>query len=72
MIKNIDGISKTQDSINNLRAYQKYQNSFVIFDTESNFEHIYPVYLIDRPGAPCVDNHQLFCVPRSPLKILIV
>ncbi len=42
----IDGISKIRDSINNLKAYQKYQNGFVIFDAESNFEHIYPVFTL--------------------------
>ncbi len=44
MIKNIDGISKTQHSINNLIEHQKYRTRFVIFDAESNFEHIYPVF----------------------------
>ncbi len=32
MMKNIDRISKTRDLINNLKAYQRYQNGFVIFD----------------------------------------
>ncbi len=31
--------------MNNLKAYQKYQNGF-IFDAESNFDHIfYPVFI---------------------------
>ncbi len=80
MIENINEISKIQGSINNLKVYQKYQNSFVIFDAESNFDHIYSVVtllsffsfvkketiLIYRVGDQCVDNHQFFCVPRSP------
>ncbi len=44
LVKNIDGISKTRDSIHNLKEYQKYQNSFVIFDADSNFEHIYQMF----------------------------
>ncbi len=80
MIKKIDGISKTLYSNNNLTERQKYQTGFVIFDAESNFEHIHPVFtllsffsfvrklttLIDRLGDPYVDNHQFFYVPRSP------
>ncbi len=79
MIKNINGISKTQHSINNLPEHQKYQIVFVIFNAESNFEYIYPVFtllpffsfvrnsiLIDRLGNPCVDNYQFFCAPRFP------
>ncbi len=46
VIKNIDRISKTGDSIYNLKVYQKYQNGFVIFDAELNFEHIYPLCLL--------------------------
>ncbi len=65
-IENMDGISKTQKSIVNLKEYQKYQNSFVSFDAESNFEQIYNVCLIDHLGALYVDHHQFFCVPRSP------
>ncbi len=45
-IKNIDWISKTRDSINNLKKYQKYQYSFVIFDAESNIEHICLVFTL--------------------------
>ncbi len=44
MIKNIDEIPKTRNSIDNLEDYQQYQNSFVIFDAESNFQHIYAVF----------------------------
>ncbi len=43
-MKNIDGISKTPDSIDNLKGYEKYQISFVSFDKESHFEHIYQVF----------------------------
>ncbi len=32
--------------INNLKLCQKYQNSFVISDEESNFEYIYPVFIL--------------------------
>ncbi len=39
--KNIDVISKIRHWINNLTDHQKYQIGFVIFDAESNFEHIY-------------------------------
>ncbi len=46
VMKNIDGVSKTQDSINNLKEHRKYQNGFVIFDVESNFEYIYPVFTL--------------------------
>ncbi len=42
-IKNIDEILKIRDLINNLKAYQKYQNAFVIFDAESKFEYMCPV-----------------------------
>ncbi len=44
--KNIDEISKTRHSINNLTEYQKYQTGFVLFDAESNFEYIYPVFTL--------------------------
>ncbi len=54
MIKNIDEISKSQDLTDNLKDYRKYQNSFVIFDAESNFEHIYPGCLTHHLGAPHV------------------
>ncbi len=46
VIKNIDGASKARDSINNLKDRQKYWNSFVVFDGESNFEHIYPLFTL--------------------------
>ncbi len=46
VLKNIDETSKTPDSFNNLKEYQKYQNGFVIFDAESNFEHIYPLFTL--------------------------
>ncbi len=35
---------KNLTSINNLTDHQIYQTSFVIFDAESNFEYIYPVF----------------------------
>ncbi len=67
VIKNIDGISETRDSINNFTVSKELE-WFYIFDAESNFEHIYPVLpvvIIEHLGAPFVDNHQFFCVPYS-------
>ncbi len=59
VIKNIDGMSKTRRLINNLTKHQKYQTSFVTFDAESNFKHIYPMFTLRYHFSVLTENKQL-------------